>query len=212
MLDYISQLPVEIVKEHILSRLCLADLVQLERAACSEASRTAFLQLLQHNPPAVLSDYHKSSLPVLQWFSGRKCRIESITMESKHVVNFNFDFSLVNSVVLKLEHVTSMSALKLALELDGAIKVRSLILMDEESVELVKCLPSLVPNIIHIKIMKYMSKTEWMTRDLLAQWKIERLELHNSNCLILSNQLRKMLTVEILEYFQQLYLHGQLYS
>ena len=76
-------------------------------------------------------------------------------MESKNLVSFNFDFSLVNSVVLELEHTTSMSALKLALGLDGAIKVRSLILMDEESVELVKCLPLLTLNIIHIKIMKY---------------------------------------------------------
>ena len=66
MLNYIHQLPTDIIKKHVLSHIFLTELIQLERAACSKVSRIAFLQLLKHFPPVVLKDYFRSSLPVLQ--------------------------------------------------------------------------------------------------------------------------------------------------
>ena len=129
-------------------------------------------------------------------------------MENENLINFKFDYNLVNSIVLKLDQATSMKVLKLALGEDGAWKVESLMLMSKVDAYLVNHLFSFTPNIIHIAIMKFPSNEEWLTNNLLTQWKLQRFEIHATE----SSTLSVIYKLHDCSHLRFLYIHSKYFS
>ena len=96
MIEYLYQLPCNVLGHSMLGYLDLIDIIQFENAAASHQSQKFLRSILPYSPPTRLSEtFNKTNfkLEMNKWFSERQWRVHfvSITLESLCEVNSEFD-------------------------------------------------------------------------------------------------------------------------
>ena len=111
MLEYLIQLPCEVLGQNMLGFLELIDIIQFENAAASHKSHQLLREILPYCPPLVLSDSFNQvnwKQDAVNWFNGRRCRINFIKIELESLSEVKFERCILDNIELCLSNYLSL--------------------------------------------------------------------------------------------------------
>ena len=110
MLEYLIQLPCEVLGPSMLGFLELVDIIQFENAAASHESQQLLRSILPFSPPILMA--HKQPLRMhlesIKWFDKRLCRIQFIKIPIESLWEVDFEHSILENIELCLKNKTSL--------------------------------------------------------------------------------------------------------
>ena len=86
MINFIEQLPLELVGGNVLNYLAIKDFVMLERACGSKKSHQLFLEMVLICTPFVFPSHKPVSQLYLTWCCNRHCKISNLVL---YLLNYN---------------------------------------------------------------------------------------------------------------------------
>ena len=99
MLDYIIQLPCEVMGYNVLGFLELIDIIQFENAAAGHKSQQLLRTIFPHCPPIMVTkppeNLYSLNAASLDWFKKRQCRVQLVRIGVKLLSKGNFDYSML---------------------------------------------------------------------------------------------------------------------
>ena len=178
MLRLLEKLPVELVGTNVLGYLSLKDIVMLERACGSKISHQLFLDLIPYCPPLVLPSCKHTNQSVLDWFSSKKCKIESLTIQ---IPGDNPGLCMSNLLVLsfdlQINYHSPIERYKFLFDNNVGHKVRSINIKGGHNSEIMEQLSVCTGNVEQLTIIKSYNNIYWLTVDILARWKLKNISL-----------------------------------
>ena len=109
MLEYLIQLPCEVLGHNMLGYLELIDIIQLERATSSHKWQPLLRAILHYCPPVVLSEKFILKYKVLYWFNKRQCRVKVVKMDVNWLYDVDFEHSILHNIELCMYHSVSLN-------------------------------------------------------------------------------------------------------
>ena len=99
MLDYIIQLPCEVMGHNVLGFLELIDIIQFENAAAGYKSQQLLRTIFPHCPPIMVTkppeNLYSLNAASMDWFKKRQCRVQLVRIGVKLLSKGNFDYSIL---------------------------------------------------------------------------------------------------------------------
>ena len=181
MLEYIKNLPVEILGRHVLGYLDVKDLVWLERASTSRTSRQLFLQAAPHCPAvsidSVYTDrFNFKKMCMWLWFAKKKLSIRSVAVNLPGGYQHLYITMRYESVRLALTSEVSSEHIQ-EVEHDGS-KVIHLSIEGRQRRKVMEQLSKYTPNVTILDIYRASQNTaEWLTAELVSNWMLLSLRL-----------------------------------
>ena len=115
MLEYLIQLPCEVLGQSVLGFLDMVDIIQLENAAASQESQQLLREILPYCPPIALSDawnnFQYKSL-ACGWFNKMNCRVKLSKVSLGLLSEVNFMESVLVNVELNINDDISLNDIK----------------------------------------------------------------------------------------------------
>ena len=110
MLEYLIQLPFEVLGQSMLGFLELIDIIQWENAAASHESQHFLREILPYCPPIVVKsdesfEWHKTSI---HWFNKRRCHVEFVRINIDLMCEVDFEHSVLDNIELYFKTGTSL--------------------------------------------------------------------------------------------------------
>ncbi len=183
MIKLIENLHVELDRTKVLAYLFIKDIVKLERACGSKETHQVFIELLPHYSAVVLPSSKHRNISLLEWFSKRRCKINSLDII---LPGDNPALHIKNLIVEKLDlHIHSMLTLdncKQLLEYSIVCKVQSIGIEGKQNSEVMEQLSACTGNVKQLAISYSNNCMDWLTADILSRWKLK--EISFNSCLI----------------------------
>ena len=180
MFDLFNDLPVELVGTNVLGMLGIEYIVILERACGSKASHKHFMNIIPYSPAVVLPSEIRSNILTLEWFAKKRCKIFflSVCLPGLNPV-LEFKNIQIDHVSLHMDSNVTMTDCTNLIGNKLVCKVRHILINADQCYEVMKQLSGLIRNVESICIMSD-TYNEWLTVDVLSNWKLKSINLYNS--------------------------------
>ena len=173
MINLIENLPVELVGSKVLAYLFIRDIVKLERACGSKETHQVFFELLPHYSAVVIPFSKHRNISLLEWFSKRRCKINSLDII---LPVDNPALHMKSLIVEKLDlHIHSMLTLdncKQLLENSIVCKVQSIEIEGKQNKEVMEQLSACTGNVEKLHTINSENINCWLSADILSRWKL----------------------------------------
>ena len=173
MINLIENLPMELVGTKVLAYLFIKDIVKLERACGSKEAHQVFIEFLPHYSAVVLPSSKHRNISLLEWFSKRRCKINSLDII---LPGDNPELHIKNLIVENLDlHIHSMLTLdncKQLLENSIVCKVQSIDIEGKQNKEVMEQLSACTGNVEKLHTINSENINCWLSADILSRWKL----------------------------------------
>ena len=182
MLSLIENLPVEIVGTHVLGYLTIRDIVMLERGCGSKKSHQQFLSWFPYSSPVVFPESNLKSVITFNWFVKRQCRISALIirlpgdnpcLQVENLQVDNFDLQIHSNTAIE-------ELIKPLLEKNLGYKVKTIYVDGNQNREDMEQLSACISNVKQLHIQYSCNCMEWLTSDILSKWKLNKIDLFQS--------------------------------
>ena len=105
MLEYLSQLPSEVIGQNMLGYLELADIIELEKSAASQKSQQFLKAIISYCPPIVFpKTWYKLSAKheAINWCNNFRCRVQLLKIPVALLGEVDFEHSVLDNIELYL--------------------------------------------------------------------------------------------------------------
>ena len=177
MIEFIEQLPTELLCTHMISYLELRDLVKLESATSKHSSNQLVILFLPRCSPIDYSSI-RGNCKLKSWLVDKKVRIESWPLSLPEDIVCSENYTSVNSFDLYISGMSSSNIIKHLQSISIGTRIRTLRPNLRMTVDLMEQLVSYMPNVRKL-VCHYTgtdSKVEsynWLTNKILSTWKLE---------------------------------------
>ena len=181
MFNLLEYLPVDVAGAFVFGLLKLSDLVRLEKACGSKASRKAFLNMIPYCSPLILPESKQKYNPSLQWFAKRSCTIQSLTITIPgnnpclHVKNLQ-----VEKLDLCIESYLSIEKCQPLFESNMTDKINTIVFNGEQYKDVIQQLAFYTNNIVKMSIFDSRNRNDWFNKDMLSCWKLKEISLNGT--------------------------------
>ncbi len=112
MLEYLIQLPCEVLGYNMLEYLELIDIIQLERATSSHKWQPLLRAILHYCPPVEVFNRFQWKHKAVYWFDKRHCRVQGVKLGVKLLCELDFEHSILDNIEFYIEQDTSLDNIK----------------------------------------------------------------------------------------------------
>ena len=164
MLEYLIQLPYEVLGHKMLIYLELIDIIQFEKAAASQESQQLLQSILLYCPPIVvaLSDTFHFNSECSKWFHKRRCHVKLAQISVKSLCHLDFEHSVLNNIELLINSTLSLDDITLLNSI--TLRITHLRIQDNQDPKVMEVLFSLLNttgSIIHFLHIKSSNLSKW---------------------------------------------------
>ena len=178
MWDLLTFLPIEVVSKDVFSFLNVKSIALFERAACGKSRRPHLLRMLSECLPLHLHHNRQKNMSFMHWFKSRKCKLKKIFLKLPfHSRDREVDFTVVESIVLEMESEVSLEDISIIDNIEIGNKVHTIIFFGFQNLETVERIGQIASNVRILHISKSPNCREWLTVDVIINWKLETIKI-----------------------------------
>ena len=168
MLEYLIQLPPDVLGQQMLGFLELMDIIQLENAAASHKSQQFFKTIIPYCPPVKDNPYRPTVFgvsdfwnrpTVCSWFDKRRCRIEFVQIYAELLCEV--DHSILESMELLLDSKASLKLLQPLENITISRKVTRVMIIGDQDPAVTKVFFSQLNSVRSLDI-RSSNLSQWM--------------------------------------------------
>ena len=112
MLEYLNQLPCEVLGHNMLGYLELIDIIHLERAASSHKWQPLLTSILPYCPHIIRFNKFQSNNKAIIWFNKKRCRVQRVRVNVKLLCDVDFEHSILDNIELTIHQYTTLNDIK----------------------------------------------------------------------------------------------------
>ena len=166
MLEYLIQLPLEVLGQKMLIYLELIDIVQFENAAASQESQQLLQSILLYCPPIVVlpSDTFHFNSECSKWLHKRRCHVKLAQVSVNSLCQEDFEHSVLNNIELLINSTLSLDDITLLNSIYTTKNITHLRIQDNQDPKVMEVLFSLLNttgSIIHFLHIKSSNLSKW---------------------------------------------------
>ena len=173
MLNLLEHIPLSLMSSDVLGYLSIKDIVMLERACGNKKSQHCFLELLLNRPPVVLPSSKHRDILALEWFSKRRCRIYSLTIQlSDDNPALYLESLILENIILEIKSDATIKNLTDIIESNICNLVTRIDINGDQNSEMIEQLSACTENVTQLTIKNSDDCIDWLTKDILSRWKL----------------------------------------
>ena len=179
LLNFIEELPTDLVSDAVFSYLKISDIVRLERASGSKKSLQHLLNLISHCAPCELPYrwYSKNrNISALEWSAKRQLKIKYLSIPlpvtDPGLLKMNLK---VDRLDLHIQYNVTMDSCKPFLESNMDYHIREILVDGHQNQEVMEQLSLNTGNVEKLQIRNASTYNDWLNKDILSRWKLKEL-------------------------------------
>ena len=108
MIEYLYQLPSNVLGHNMLGYLDIIDIIQLETAAASHQSQQLLKAILPYGPPIQVSRFQLMTKAAIIWLNKRSCRVQHVKIAAESLCEICYEDSVLNNIEIYLKQDISL--------------------------------------------------------------------------------------------------------